>query len=81
LIDHRQSWGEDRVFFLDERDNLRSLPASWTSLLAKDPFVDRSGGKSCFHIKDLIELSQLVRGLKEANKDRRKKGAAGESVT
>ena len=81
MIDHRQSWGEDRVFYLDERECLRSLPACWTSLLAKDPFVDRSGEKSCFHIKDLIELAQLIRGLKETNKHRRKKGDAGESVT
>jgi hypothetical protein len=39
LVVHRRTWGEDRVFFCDERGRLVALPASWTDFLSPDPFV------------------------------------------
>ncbi len=37
-----------------------SLPASWTDLLAPDPFVIISAGRSCFRLIDLVELRRLA---------------------
>lgn len=62
LVHHRQCWGEDRVFYLDTEEELRSLPARWTSAVVDDPFVVISAGRSPFRIADLVELTRLVRG-------------------
>ena len=37
-----------------------SVPAEWTDLVAPDPFVMVSAGRSPFHIADLVELARLV---------------------
>ena len=62
LIDYRHCWAEDRVFYFDEEEQLRSLPARWTSAVADDPFVVVSAGRSSFRVSDLVELTKLVRG-------------------
>jgi hypothetical protein len=61
LIDYRHGWGEDRVFYVDETDTVRSLPARWTSAVADDPFVVVSAGRSHFRVVDLVELAKLTR--------------------
>ena len=61
LVHYRQCWGEDRVFYLDEGEELRSLPARWTSAVAADPLVVVSAGRSMFRVADLLELSKLAR--------------------
>lgn len=38
MILRAQNWREDRVWFHDVADRLRSLPADWTSAVAEDPF-------------------------------------------
>src|SRR5512140_171657 len=60
LVDRRQTWGEDRVYYLDEQGELRRLPASWTSAATADPFVLMSNGRSHFRVDDLLELSMLL---------------------
>ena len=60
LVHYRQCWGEDRVFYPDEREVMRSLPARWTSAVADDPFVVISAGRSLFRVTDLLELTNLV---------------------
>jgi hypothetical protein len=62
LIDYRHFWAEDRVVYVDEAGEARSLPASWTSVVAEDPAVVVSAGRSHFRAADLVELVQLVRG-------------------
>ena len=62
LAHYRQCWGEDRVFYLDEAEVLRSIPARWTSAVADDPFVVISAGRSLFRVADLLELAKLARG-------------------
>jgi hypothetical protein len=62
LVDYRHSWGEDRVFYVDERGDARSLPASWTSAAADDPFTVVSAGRSHWRVADLLELATVVRG-------------------
>jgi len=62
LVHCRRCWGEDRVFHLDQEEEVRSLPARWTSAVADDPFVVISAGRSLFLVTDLVELAKLVRG-------------------
>ena len=63
LVDYRNCWAEERVFYVDETDQVRSLPACWTSAAADDPFVVLSAGRSHFRVSDLIELADLVRAV------------------
>jgi hypothetical protein len=62
LIQYRHVWGEDRVVYVDETGEARSLPARWTSAVAEDPAVVISAGRSHFRVADLMELETLVRG-------------------
>ncbi len=63
LIDYRHCWAEDRVFYIDEKDEVRSLPARWTSAVAEDPAVVVSAGRSHFRVADLVELAKIVLGV------------------
>ena len=62
LVDQRRTWGADRVYYYDEQERLRSLPAAWTSVGPADPYLAIGAGRSYFHIDDLLELSQKLRG-------------------
>ncbi len=57
-------WGDDRVFYVDETGRVRSLPACWTSVVAEDPFVVISAGRTHFRVADLVELVELMGGLR-----------------
>lgn len=59
----RSTWGEDRVFFLDEDGIVRSLPAAWTDAAEPDPFVVVAAGRSPFRVDDLLALAGLLDGL------------------
>lgn len=59
----RQTWGEDRVFFLDEDGTQRSLPRAWTDAADPDPFVALAAGRSPLHVEDLLALAELLDGL------------------
>jgi hypothetical protein len=72
LIQYRHFWGEDRVVYLDETGEARSLPAGWTSAVADDPTVVISAGRSHFRVADLVELVQLVRGRPDAGPRQRR---------
>jgi len=63
LIDHKQTWGEDRDFFHDEQGRLIALPATWTDVVLPDPFVLVlvANSRSPFRAEDLWELVQLLR--------------------
>jgi len=49
------------VFYRDGGEQTRSLPASWTSAAADDPFVGIAAGRSPLRVVDLLRLVQLVR--------------------
>jgi hypothetical protein len=57
LIDQYLAWGEDRVCFRDDGDELRYLPTAWTSIAPPDPFVPMSAGRSHFRVEDLLRLA------------------------
>ena len=59
-MDYRRSWGEDRVVYVDELGEARSLPSRWTSATADDPAVVVSAGRSHFLVVDLVELVKLI---------------------
>lgn len=63
FVKRRKNWRADRVYLYDDADELVSLPAEWTDVVAPDPFVVVSAGRSPFHVTDLVELSELVADL------------------
>ncbi len=65
-VDTRLNWGEERVLYLDDDGAIASIPARWTSMIAPDPFVVASGGRSRFCLGDLLELSRLLHRLEDS---------------
>jgi hypothetical protein len=63
FVKRRKNWRADRVYLYNAADELVSLPAEWTDLVAPDPFVVVSAGRSPFHIADLLELADLLSEL------------------
>jgi len=60
LINISHCWGDERVFYRDEAEQVHSLPARWTSAVEEDPFVAGSAGQSDFRVADLLALVELV---------------------
>ncbi len=60
LISISQCWGDERVFYIDETERVRSLPARWTSAVEENPFVVVSAGRSDFRVADLLALLVFV---------------------
>jgi hypothetical protein len=63
LFNFRHNWGEYRVWFFDEQDELRSLPATWTDVVPPDPAVLVGAGRVPFRAVDLLRLARLVQAL------------------
>ena len=60
----RQTWGQDRVFVVDEDSSREwSIPRAWTDLRDEDAFVTVAAGRSPFRVADLVALGELVDGL------------------
>jgi hypothetical protein len=66
LLDRRNTWGEDRVYFHDDVGRLRRIPAAWTNAVVADVFAAVSGGRSHFRIPELLELVALIARQSEA---------------
>ena len=66
LIEYRQAWGEDRVYFLDASGQLQRLPASWTNVAAEDPFVVVAAGRSPLRVPELVQLADLIDRLRRS---------------
>lgn len=63
FVKRRKSWRADRVYLFGASGELVALPAEWTDVVAPDPFVVLSAGRSPFHVADLVELVHLVEEL------------------
>jgi uncharacterized protein DUF5372 len=63
LVEYKNAWGEDRVYFHNEEQQLIALPASWTDVVAADPLVCIGEGRALFRADDLFELAGLVHRL------------------
>ncbi len=62
LIEYRQNWGEDRVYFHDAEGRLQSILASCTDAGGADAFVEISSGRCFFRYEDLVRLADLLKG-------------------
>jgi hypothetical protein len=62
----RQTWGQDRVFFVDGDGVQFSMPRAWTDLGDEDPFVTVAAGRSAFRVEDLLAVVELIAGLRSA---------------
>lgn len=52
------------MYFHKEGDHLVSVPASWTDIIVEEPVVQLAAGRALFRALDLIELAQLLKGLR-----------------
>lgn len=64
LVTCRRAWGEERVEYTDDRGELVSVPAAWTSVSAPDPVVVVAAGRSAFRVEDLVDLARFIEELK-----------------
>jgi hypothetical protein len=62
LVDCRQTWGEDRVYFYDDSGHLARLPLQWTDVLPDD-LVVVGAGRAHFRYDDLCRLADLLTRL------------------
>ena len=63
LVDCRQTWGEDRVYFYDDSGQLARLPLQWTDVVPDDPTTEVGAGRAHFRYDDLCRLADLVTRL------------------
>ena len=63
LVDCRQTWGEDRVYFYDDSGQLARLPLQWTDVVPDDPTVEVGAGRAHFRYHDLCRLVDLLTRL------------------
>lgn len=57
-------WGQWRVFYYTEDEQLAFFPASWTDIAQADWFVVVSRGRSLARFEDLLRLVILIEDLK-----------------
>jgi hypothetical protein len=67
LLAFRQTWSDDRVFFLDSAGRQYSLPAWWTDAGEPDVFVSVAAGRCPFRLADLLALGRLIEGLRDGD--------------
>jgi len=60
LVVYKSAWGENRVYFYNEEQQLIAIPASWTDVIATDAFVVVAAGRAPFRAADLLELAALI---------------------
>ncbi len=71
VVTIRHSWGEDLIFYHDQKGRLVTMPARWTDAVPPDPVVVIADGRAPFRLADLLELTRLVTALRqEATRDR-----------
>jgi hypothetical protein len=63
LVAVRQNWGEELLYYHDQKGRLISVPARWTDRVAPDAVVAIAAGRSPYRLEDLLELARLVAAL------------------
>lgn len=70
FIEVHHNWHEDRARFrVDEDGRTESVPLSWTSLAAADPFRECSGGRAWFRVEDLLCLVEWIEATRPAREE------------
>lgn len=70
LVTFRQNWAEDKVYYHDDQERLKSLPSSYTDILPADPFIVLSGKESLFHPQHMLALLRLMESLQQRGEER-----------
>lgn len=60
-MDCRLRWGQLRVYYVTSDGVTAYLPAAWTDLGPKDPFVEQAQGRAMARTTDLLQLTEMVR--------------------
>jgi len=61
-VDCQRRWGQWRVYFLTDDGNTAYMPAEWTDVRSKDPFVEQSRGRAIARAEDLLNLVKICSG-------------------
>jgi hypothetical protein len=64
MLEYRQTWGENRVYFKDPSGQMQRVPVSWTDVIGEDPFVTVAAGRSPLRLEDLLRLVDLLERLR-----------------
>lgn len=67
LLEIRTLWSGERAYGRRPDGRALSIPLSWTSLAAPDPFVVMAAGRSRLRLAELLELATLVKALASAS--------------
>ena len=62
----QQTWRQDRVFFFGDDGAMQSLPRAWTDVAEPDVFVTIAAGRSPFRVVDLLELAEVIDGVRQS---------------
>jgi hypothetical protein len=54
------------VFFFGDDGNTQSLPRAWTDMVEPDVFVTIAAGRCPFRVVDLLELVEVIDGLRRS---------------
>lgn len=60
MIDYGWSRGKWRVDYQTDEGVRGQLPATWTDMGPKDPFVEQSQGRAIARLEDLLELARIT---------------------
>jgi hypothetical protein len=77
LVTYKKAWGEDRVYFRDEKGRLQHMPVGWTSVAGVDAFRSASADRCRFRTEDLLRLADLVVECGRNRDGKRKANNAG----
>jgi Family of unknown function (DUF5372) len=60
LLEYRRIYSESYIYFQDDCNQTRVIPAIWTDFVKMDAFVELAAGASPLHAACLLELADLV---------------------
>jgi uncharacterized protein DUF5372 len=63
LLEHRRIYSESYLYFHDDCDEVRVIPAIWTDFGKMDAFVEMAARTSPLHARCLLELADLVQRM------------------
>ena len=60
VVSVHQTWGEYRVFYVDDDGALAAMPVNWTDVAEPDPFVTLACGRAYCRLSDLLRLCAVI---------------------
>ena len=60
MVNCERRWGQWRVFYVNDEGELAYLPASWTDVGLRDPFVEQAAGRAIARWEDLKGLVTMA---------------------